>query len=67
MAERERVEAIHPGIGFLSENPHFAELCRTHGINFIQHDGCDAAHPVNHSRNITGGWVNWWTFNRRGT
>ena len=28
-------EAIHPGFGFLSENPQFAELCETVGIHFI--------------------------------
>ncbi len=28
-------EAIHPGYGFLSENPHFAETCVTSGITFI--------------------------------
>lgn len=28
-------QAIHPGYGFLSENAHFAELCRTHEIVFI--------------------------------
>lgn len=28
-------EAIHPGFGFLSENPAFAELCETCGIVFI--------------------------------
>ena len=28
-------EAIHPGYGFLSENPHFAEACVTSGITFI--------------------------------
>ncbi len=28
-------EAIHPGFGFLSENPDFAELCETCGITFI--------------------------------
>lgn len=33
------------------------------GINFVQHDGCDANHPVNHSRNFVGSLVNWWTFN----
>ena len=29
------VEAIHPGYGFLSENDHFAEVCRSCKIHFI--------------------------------
>lgn len=29
------VDAIHPGYGFLSENAHFAEVCRSSGIKFI--------------------------------
>src|SRR5262245_18493288 len=29
------VDAIHPGYGFLSENAHFAEVCRTCKIEFI--------------------------------
>src|SRR5262249_8165604 len=29
------VQAIHPGYGFLSENAHFAEVCRTSKIEFI--------------------------------
>jgi acetyl/propionyl-CoA carboxylase alpha subunit len=35
VAELEGVDSLHPGIGFLSENSGFAELCRSHGINFI--------------------------------
>ncbi len=34
-AELANVQAIHPGYGFLSENPHFAEVCRTCHIEFI--------------------------------
>ena len=30
-----KAEAIHPGYGFLSENPYFAEICDTSGIKFI--------------------------------
>ena len=34
-AEIADVDAIHPGYGFLSENSHFAEVCRSCGIAFI--------------------------------
>src|SRR5438552_14967477 len=34
-AEIADVQAIHPGYGFLSENPHFAEVCRECKIEFI--------------------------------
>src|SRR5436305_11949386 len=34
-AELADVQAIHPGYGFLSENPHFAEVCRASKIEFI--------------------------------
>ena len=33
------------------------------GINFVQHDGCDQNDPYNHSRNFSGKFVNWFTFN----
>ena len=35
IAEREKVDSLHPGIGFLSENPYFASLCLNHRINFV--------------------------------
>ncbi len=34
-AEIANVDAIHPGYGFLSENAHFAEVCRDCHIEFI--------------------------------
>ncbi len=35
VAENEGTDSLHPGIGFLSESASFAELIRSHGINFI--------------------------------
>ncbi|MFD2013683.1 biotin carboxylase N-terminal domain-containing protein [Acinetobacter vivianii] len=35
MAKQANVDAIHPGYGFLSENPEFAEACAEAGIQFI--------------------------------
>lgn len=40
-------DAIHPGFGFLSENPHFARMCQKCGVTFI---GPDA-----HSIEMLGG------------
>jgi len=37
-AEVADVEAIHPGYGFLAENAHFAEVCRSCKIEFIGPD-----------------------------
>jgi acetyl-CoA carboxylase biotin carboxylase subunit len=34
-AEISDVDAIHPGYGFLSENAHFADVCRSLNIEFI--------------------------------
>src|SRR4029077_17023488 len=34
-AEIANVQAIHPGYGFLAENAHFAEVCRSCNIQFI--------------------------------
>lgn len=35
IAQRRRVDAIHPGYGFLAENPRFARACEEAGIAFI--------------------------------
>ncbi|HUA89893.1 MAG TPA: biotin carboxylase N-terminal domain-containing protein, partial [Steroidobacteraceae bacterium] len=35
VAREAQVDAIHPGYGFLSENPEFAESCRAAGIVFV--------------------------------
>jgi acetyl/propionyl-CoA carboxylase alpha subunit len=35
IAKHSGAEALHPGIGFLSENAAFARVCRAHGIIFI--------------------------------
>src|ERR1700751_2153207 len=34
-AEITNVDAVHPGYGFLSENPDFAEVCEASGLKFI--------------------------------
>jgi len=35
IATEHKVQAIHPGYGFLSENPTFVEKCEAHGLVFI--------------------------------
>src|SRR5881396_3179536 len=35
LAKRHDIDAIHPGYGFLSENPKFARACRDAGIIFV--------------------------------
>ncbi len=34
-AKNQRVDAVHPGYGFLAENAYFADLCGTYDIKFI--------------------------------
>jgi acetyl-CoA carboxylase biotin carboxylase subunit len=34
-AEITKADAIHPGYGFLAENPRFPEICETSGITFV--------------------------------
>ena len=35
LAKEKNVDAIHPGYGFLSENPNFARACEENGIIFV--------------------------------
>lgn len=35
LAKKRDIDAIHPGYGFLSENPQFAQACRDAGIVFV--------------------------------
>ena len=35
LAKEKEIDAIHPGYGFLSENPDFARACEEAGITFI--------------------------------
>src|ERR1700733_718292 len=35
IAREGHVEAVHPGYGFLAENPQFAQACKEAGITFI--------------------------------
>ena len=46
IAKEKKADAIHPGYGFLSESPDFAEACRKNGIVFIG--------PTVESMNIMG-------------
>jgi acetyl-CoA carboxylase, biotin carboxylase subunit len=49
-AEIADVEAIHPGYGFLAENAHFAEVCRSCRIEFIGPDAETIAAVGNKAR-----------------
>ncbi|MDP3274999.1 MAG: fatty acid desaturase [Deltaproteobacteria bacterium] len=43
--------------------PHLWAVWGITAVNYLQHDGCDQEHPVNHSRNFVGEIFNWFTFN----
>jgi len=43
--------------------PHHFGVWGIVGVNFWQHDGTDANHKYNHSRNFTGKLLNWFAFN----
>lgn len=55
--------AHFPAAFFFGAIPRIFGIWAIVGINFIQHDGCDETHPFNHSRNLVGPIMNWWTFN----
>lgn len=35
IAKENKIDAVHPGYGFLSENPYFAQRCKDEGIIFV--------------------------------
>src|SRR6184192_481812 len=53
-AEIADVQAIHPGYGFLAENAHFAEVCRSCNIEFIgpPHDAMRRLGNKNEARKL---------------
>ncbi|MEI7685933.1 MAG: biotin carboxylase N-terminal domain-containing protein, partial [Planctomycetota bacterium] len=53
-AEISNAQAIHPGFGFLSENSHFAEVCRLCKIEFIgpPHEAMRALGDKNSARQV---------------
>ena len=66
IAKEAGVDAIHPGYGFLSENPDFADACAAAGIAFVgpgrrdahagQQGGCPRG---GHCRRCAGGARHW--------
>ena len=53
-AEIGNVQAIHPGYGFLAENAHFAEVCRSCNIEFIgpSHEAMSMLGDKNNARGL---------------
>lgn len=54
VAKQKRVDAVHPGYGFLAENPAFAELCEKENIIFIgpSSECMSRAKPKNRARQL---------------
>jgi acetyl-CoA carboxylase biotin carboxylase subunit len=54
IAQKTGVDAIHPGYGFLAENPQFVELCEKHGLAFIGPSSASMgnAKPKNKARRL---------------
>ena len=55
-AEIGNVQAIHPGYGFLAENAHFADVCRSCNIEFIgpTHEAMALVGDKNAARQLAG-------------
>ena len=43
--------------------PHLGAVWGVTTVNYLWHDGCDALHRYNHSRNFIGKFFNWFHFN----
>jgi acetyl-CoA carboxylase biotin carboxylase subunit len=54
VAARSGVEALHPGYGFLAENPDFVEMCEKQGLTFIgpPAECMHKAKPKNNAREL---------------
>jgi fatty acid desaturase len=71
--QSERALLLVALVGFFVVNPRdtFCYLMLPWGLaqywgmnaNFIQHEGCDADNPLGHTRDYTGKFLNWITFN----
>jgi acetyl/propionyl-CoA carboxylase alpha subunit/acetyl-CoA carboxylase alpha subunit len=52
VAGQEKVDSLHPGIGFLSENADFARLCHNHDLAFVGPDASSMDRMGNKSNAI---------------